>query len=34
MYVCVRMVMYVCVSHEWSCMCVFYMSGHVRVCNT
>ena len=32
MYVCVRMVMYVCVSHEWSCTCVLDMSGHVCAC--
>ena len=24
--------MYVCVRHEWSCMCVLDMNGHVCVC--
>jgi hypothetical protein len=24
--------MYVCVRHEWSCMCALDMSGHVCVC--
>jgi hypothetical protein len=32
MYVCVIMVMYVCVSHEWSCMCELDMRGHACVC--
>jgi hypothetical protein len=26
--------MYVCFRHEWSCMCVLDMSGHVCVCYT